>query len=126
VLGWILALAIGVSLSAILAAGNFTRDSVRNWDRYTIAFADIECTLPPGQARHDFLAEVQYVAGMANRLSVLEENLAARLADAFAQHPFVEQVEKVTVFPTRHVQVQLRFRPPASAPQRVLPADDLP
>jgi hypothetical protein len=126
VLGWIAALGIAVSLLAIIAAGNFTRDAVRNWDRYTFAFADIECTPPAGQARHDFLAEVQYVAGMPNRLSVLEENLAAHLADAFAQHPFVEQVEKVIVFPTRQVQVQVRFRPPASAPQRALPAADLP
>jgi hypothetical protein len=97
-------------LVAIFAAGKLTRDAVRNWDRYTVAFADIDCTPPPGQDCLDFLAEVQYLAGMPDRLSILDEDLAAHLADAFARHPLVERVRKIAVRPARQVQVRLDFR----------------
>jgi hypothetical protein len=107
---WIVAAGAGLSLLGILVAGKLTGDTVRDWDRYRIAFADIACTPPPGQERGDFLAEVQYLAGMPDRLSLLEENLAGRLADAFARHPRVEEVEQVTLLPPRRVNVRLRFR----------------
>lgn len=109
---WFVTLLAGLSLLTILVAGPLTRDAVRNGDRYTVAFSDIDCEPPPGQERPDFLAEVQYLAGMPNRLSVLDEDLAAQLADAFAHHPRVEKVEAVTVLPKRQVHVRLRFRTP--------------
>jgi hypothetical protein len=117
-------------LLGVVVAGKFTRDAVRNWERYSIAFAAIDCTPPPGRERADFLAEVQYLAGMPNLLSVLDKGLASRLADAFACHPCVEKVEKVTVLPTRQVKVLLHFRTPerpkAAADQRAFRQDDPP
>lgn len=100
----------GLSLLGVLIAGMATREAVRNWDRYTVSFAELECTTPPGLVRHDFLAEVQYLAGMPDRLSVLEEGLTSRIADAFARHPCVEEVEKVSLLPDRPISVRLRFR----------------
>jgi hypothetical protein len=111
--GWVVALGIGLSLLAVVAVGKLTRDAVSDWDRYTFDFADIDCSPPPAQERPSFLAEVQYLAGMPNRLSVLDEDLAAHIADAFARHPWVERVERVIVQPTtRRVQAQLCFRIP--------------
>ncbi len=127
---WVVTLVLGLSLLAVFAAGNLTREAVRNWDRYLVAFADIDCQAPPGQERLGFLAEVQYLAGMPNRLSVVDEDLASRIADAFARHPSVEKVEEVVVVPKREVRVRLRFRsaarPAAGADHRSLPPADLP
>jgi hypothetical protein len=127
---WAVTLVVGLSLFAVFAAGHSTRAAVRNWDRYLVAFADLDCQPPPGQERLGFLAEVQYLAAMPNRLSVLDEDLAPRLADAFALHPRVEKVEEIVVLPKREVHVRLRFRIPApsaaAANHRCLRSDDLP
>src|SRR5438067_6904176 len=92
---WMVTLVAGLSLLAVLIAGRLTRDRVRHGDRYTVAFSEIDCAAPPGQDRASFLAEVQYVAGMPDRLSLLDEELAGHLADAFERHPRVGQGEKV-------------------------------
>jgi hypothetical protein len=110
---WAVTLGIGFSLLAVLAAGKLTRDAVSNWDRYTFAFADIDCTPPPAQARQSFLAEVQYLAGIPDRFSILDEDTATHIAEAFAHHPWVEKVEGIIVEPaTRQVQARLCFRVP--------------
>jgi hypothetical protein len=107
---WIITVSAGLSLLGTLVAGIMTRQAVHDWDRYTVAFAEIDCTPPPGQERRDFLAEVQYLAGMPDRSSVLDEDLAPRIAEAFARHPCVEEVERVSLLPGRKVSVRLQFR----------------
>src|SRR5207247_10015721 len=54
-------------------------------------------------------------AGRPDRLRLLDEDLPARLAEAFARHPWVEQVERVTVVPPRQLEVHLVYRTPALA-----------
>ena len=112
VCGWVIVGGTLAALLTIFAAGTFTRHAVHNWDRYTLSFADIDCTPPPGQKSVEFLAEVQYLAGMPDRLSVLDDHLASRVADAFACHPLVEKVEKVVIQPMRQVHVEIDFRTP--------------
>ena len=107
---WVVILVVGASLLAIFAAGKFAREAVRSQDRFVVTFTDIDCGSPPGRDRLEFLAEVQYLGGMPSQLSVLDDNLASRLADAFARHPSVEKVEEVVVLPKREVRVRLRFR----------------
>jgi hypothetical protein len=82
---------------------------LRDSDRYTAAFADIQCSPPPPVPRADFLGEVQYLSNLPDRLPLTDENLAARLAAAFAVHPLVESVERVEVLP-RPVRVSLNYR----------------
>src|SRR5207245_7146871 len=79
---WVVTAVAGLSLFAVLVAGSYTRDAVRNWDRYTMAFSDIDCEAPSGEERLGFLAEVQYLSGMPSRLSVLDEDLGRHIADA--------------------------------------------
>ena len=112
---WVVTAVAGLSLFAVLVAGSYTRDAVRNWDRYTMAFSDIDCEAPSGEERLGFLAEVQYLSGMPSRLSVLDEDLGRHIADAFARHPRVEKVEEVVVLPKRELHVRLRFRPPTGS-----------
>jgi hypothetical protein len=103
-------LGVATLLLAVLWVGQWTRERIAGLDRYTVPFADIECAPPPNQSRADFLAEVQYRGGLPDKLHILDENLPAQLADAFARHPEVEKVQNVTIVPPRQVQVQLIFR----------------
>ncbi len=106
-------LGLGLFLLGILAVGQRTRDQIRDQDRYALAFADIACNPPPAQEPAEFLAEVQYLAGMPDRLRLLDEDLTARLAEAFARHPWVAQVERVALVPPRQLEVRLVYRTPA-------------
>ena len=89
--------------------GRPAADGLRASDRHALAFADTECDPPAPLSRADFLSEVQYLAGLPDRLSPLEDGLAARLAAAFAAHPWVESVERVELLPGR-ARVRLSYR----------------
>ena len=99
----------------LASLGRMTRDRVREGGRYTLAFTDIDCPPPPGLERTVFLAEVQYLAGLPDRLGLLDEGLPRRLAAAFALHPWVETVERVEVGGPRRVSVRLTYRTPMLA-----------
>lgn len=61
-----------------------------------ITFSEIEVRPPAGLSRREFLEEVQYLAGRPDRLVPLAESPAG-LASAFARHPRVRRVVRVTV-----------------------------
>jgi len=107
-------LAVGLFLFGLLTLGKAALDQVRGRERYTIAFADIDCPPPPGQERTDFLGEVQYLGGLPARLHVLDPDLKQGLAGAFARHPWVDKVERVELG-SQKVQVQLVYRTPVLA-----------
>jgi hypothetical protein len=110
----ILSMLLGIAtfLLVLLWVNRWTRERIANLDRYTVAFADVDCLPPPDQSRAEFLAEVQYLGDLPDQLHLLDPNLPNRLRDAFASHPAVEQVMEVKVLPTRQVQVRLSYRRP--------------
>jgi hypothetical protein len=113
--GLTLLVGLGLFLLAVVLVGKFTRQGIRDQSRYGVAFADIDCLPPKGERRGEFLAEVQYLAGMPDRLQVLDPELRSRLADAFGRHPWVERVEQVAVLAPKEVQVRLTYRTPVLA-----------
>jgi hypothetical protein len=110
-----LAVAIALLLAGLVTVGNVTRARLQDLDRYSLAFSEIQCDFPPGQTRADFLSEVQYLAGMPGRVRLLDESLPARLAEAFAAHPWVQRVEQVQILSTHDVRASLVFRNPLLA-----------
>jgi hypothetical protein len=110
-----LTVAVALLLAGLVTVGNVTRARLQDLDRYSLAFSEIQCDPPPGQARADFLSEVQYLAGMPGRLRLLDEGVAARLAEAFAAHPWVQRVEQIQILPTHEVRASLVFRNPSLA-----------
>src|SRR5262249_43078270 len=44
-----------------------------------------------------------------------DDDLAKRLSDAFAQHPWVEKVDQVLIEPPQHVRIRLVYRIPVLA-----------
>jgi hypothetical protein len=113
-----LLLGLGLFIAGLIVLGEYAQEHLRESDRYTLPFADIECLpAPPYQARRDFLDEVQYLARLPARLRLLDADLPQRLAEGFAQHPWVRKVEQVEVT-AKQVRVRLTYRRPALAVRR--------
>jgi len=100
-------LGLATFLLAILWVGQWTREHIM------VAFADIDCDPPSNQSRTEFLAEVQYLGSLPDHLRLHDDNLASRLAEAFALHPEVDKVQEVKIVPPRRIQVRLIFRNPS-------------
>src|SRR5437763_12960917 len=89
----VIALALAAGLVIGLSwAGRLARERLADRGHYTVTLAAIDCPAPPGVARADFLAEVQYLGGLPDQLSTLDPAVALRVASAFALHPWVERV----------------------------------
>ncbi len=101
-------------LAGTVKVGDLARRHLRDDFRYTIPFGDIECSPPAALGRDEFLDEVRYLADAPARLRLLDDDLAGRLAGAFARHPWVERVESVEVR-ARQVRARLAFRRPVLA-----------
>jgi hypothetical protein len=99
-------------LAGLIALGRSARDTLREQERYILAFTEIECVPPPGEERVAFLNEVQYLGEMPERFALLDDDLAGRLARTFARHPRVDQVERIEIVPPRQVRVRLIYRTP--------------
>src|SRR5207244_3915425 len=82
--------------------------------RYQVALADIECNPPPTLTRSEFLDEVQYLSGISDRLSLLDEDLEEKLRVAFGKHPWVRSV-RVALKPPDGVSLTITYREPALA-----------
>src|SRR5437764_1610777 len=116
-------LAAGGLLLGLVGLGRWARDRLHQQNYYTVTFADLRCEVPPGLTPAEFLAEVQYLGSLPDRINVLEPRLAVRLAAAFALHPWVEAVEGVALRGPDGPRVRLRLRTPAlAAAGRVLDA----
>ncbi len=112
----VLTIAVVVAVLASLGwLGGEALQGIGSRDRYRAAFADIDCETPFGMDRAKFLAEVRYVSGFPETFHFLEETEQARVAKAFAMHPWVEAVESVSAEPGNVVRVALRFRTPVLA-----------
>jgi hypothetical protein len=110
-----LLLVLGAFLAGLIVLGQWAQNQVRDQERYTVAFADIDCEAPPGLERSTFLDEVQYLASLPDRLRLLDKDLGENLARAFRRHPWVKDVAEVTVASPRQVHVRLVFRKPVLA-----------
>jgi hypothetical protein len=99
-------------LLALATLHQFTRQDISSRERYMLPFAEVNCSAPAGWSRQEFLAEVQYLAGLPDRLQLLDDDLPERLALAFAEHPWVAKVDSVRISPPRRVDVALHHRVP--------------
>jgi hypothetical protein len=108
--GLAVATAIALVLVGFLSLARLSRQQIRDWDRYTVLFGDIDCVPPEGQERREFLGEVQYLAGFPEHLRLLDERLPARLAEGFAKHPRVKRVISAEILPNRKIRIGLVYR----------------
>ena len=110
---------------------------VRASRQYALTLDQVYVTPPPAWIHSDVRAEVFRSASLDPPLSTLQDNLARRIFDAFAMHPWVAKVVAVTMVsrhPPARVDVELVYRQPACMvePRRedvrrdVVPGDLLP
>jgi hypothetical protein len=108
-------LACALALGSVIALGQHLRRQLRDEPRYQFPLAEIECTSPPGMERRAFLGEVQYLNGLPEQVSLLDDSLAEQLALGFGRHAWVEKVDRVEIGPGRRIRIQLQFRLPVLA-----------
>ena len=116
-MAWLMAIvvpvvAVGGVVLGVIVLGGLARDHLA--EKGLVEFAAIECTSPPNMSREEFLGEVQFMAGLPDRLEVSDE-LPIKLLRAFALHPWVEEVKQIERLPEHRARVRLIFRTPVLA-----------
>jgi len=81
---------------------------------YQLDTTNIDITPPPRDVPPDIVHQVIQQAELPASVSLLDDDLTRRIADAFAAHPWVAEVVSVRKsFPPR-IQVQLKYRKPVA------------
>jgi hypothetical protein len=81
-------------------------------DRYTVTLEKVEITPLPAWIHSDVRADVFRNASLDPPLSILDDDLASRVDNAFSLHPWVNKVERVTKRADGTVKVDLVYRRP--------------
>jgi hypothetical protein len=102
-------------VAALIWAGRWAREWLDRRGHFVVALADIQCPAPPGFDRTTFLSEVQYLGGLPDHFSAVDPTALLRVASAFAAHPWVEEVESVSLHPPDGPRARLQFRTPVLA-----------
>ncbi|MHC4399395.1 MAG: cell division protein FtsQ/DivIB [Planctomycetota bacterium] len=85
-------------------------------DRYWLLQGNVEMTPQPGWIGGDVRDEV-FRASLDGPLSIMEDDLTLRIANAFSLHPWIERVRRVTKHHPARVTVEVDYRRPACAVQ---------
>ena len=122
----LMVLVLGVS-------GTFVVPSLTRWlpdlnDRaeFRLRSADIATNELPRPVPHDLVQQVVDLAALPEELSLLDDGVTAKVADAFRRHPWVAEVLTVRKFAPAQLTVDLRFRRPVAmveVQQGVYPVD---
>lgn len=88
-------------------------------ENYLLTERRVTITPPPEWITADVRAEVLRQSGLAGRLSVLDDSFAQIIEDAFALHPWVESVVRITKQYPAGVHVELTYRRPVAVVELV-------
>jgi hypothetical protein len=80
--------------------------------RYLVNLNDVELTPLPAWIHTDVRAEAFRNLTFVRSPSVLDEQLAQRVADAFALHPWVAKVRRVTKLAPARIRIDIEYRRP--------------
>jgi hypothetical protein len=108
-----------------IAGHQSVRERVLNDPRYRVTAEDVEITPPPPWIHSDVRGEAIRGITLGGSMSILDDPLVQRLADAFGLHPWVAKVVKVQKYLGR-VKVDLEYRRPVlmvEVPGGLLPVD---
>lgn len=124
-----------LTATAILLGGFFgawyyvwagVRGHVLGSPDYVLTAKSIEITPLPSWIHSEIREEVFGAAQFNGPLSILDDNLAERLAAAFSLHPWVAKVRRVTKKYPAKVEVEIEYRQPVlmvDTPSGLLPVD---
>ena len=92
----------------------------RNWPDlderpvYRLDVGDIRITPPPRPVPTNIVERAIGTANLDNEFSVLDESLLPRLADAFAQEPWILRVVRLRKGLPAHVEIDVEYRRPVA------------
>jgi len=115
-----LALVLAIGYVGHLAWQHYLPTIARH-PQFQITAANVHVTPPPHWIRTDVKAEVLRDSGLLGHLSVIDDHqrLQQRVRDAFAFHPWVAAVGKITINLPASLDVELRYRQPVAAVEAV-------
>jgi hypothetical protein len=96
------------------AVWRWVRDTVLASPEYSVAPANVEITPLPAWIRSDLRAEIFRDGNLNPPLSIMDDNLTRRIAEAFSLHPWVAKVRQVRKFYPARVEVELVYRKPVA------------
>lgn len=126
---WLL---VAIMFAGIVAVGwrivwNRVSEHVLTDDDYRVTPEKIAISSLPPWIHCDLKAEVMRDASLERSLSLLDEDLTKRLANAFSLHPWVAKVVRVSKHHPARVEVQLIYRQPVAMVEvsgGLLPVDE--
>jgi hypothetical protein len=123
--------AIAVLLGAGFIGGWYmvwreVRGHVLSSRAYRVGPQELEITPLPEWIHSDIRGEVLRSATLDGPLSIMDDNLAERIAGAFSLHPWIAKVRRVTKHHPARVTVEVEYRRPVlmvEVPGGLLPVD---
>lgn len=118
---WLFGPARGATLAVLMIAAfvaaawigwQRVRDRVLSSPDYLVGPDQVEITPLPPWIHHDIRADVFRDASLDGPLSILDDALVDRMASAFALHPWVAKVRRVSKQHPARVVVELDYRQP--------------
>lgn len=118
---WLVGPARGATLAVLMIAAfvlvawigwQRVRDRVLGSPDYLVGPEQVEIRPLPPWIHHDIRADVFRDASLDGPVSILDDSLADRLASAFALHPWVAKVRRVSKRHPARVVVELDYRQP--------------
>ncbi len=108
----IVLLLIGLLAGACFVVWQSVRERVLADSRYWLKAADVEITPLPEWIHSDVRGDVIRGITLDRSMSIMDEQLTQRIADAFGLHPWVAKVVAVRKFHPARLKVDLEYRRP--------------
>ncbi len=113
--GWMVILALVIAVPVLGPWALRQVPDLQTRPEYRIPFSHLQLEPPPPDfAPRNLLEQVQLRANLDPELSVLDTELPRRLAEAFAGHPWIEQVIAVRNTWPASVTIELKYRRPVA------------
>jgi hypothetical protein len=122
----VLAALLGLLAGGCYAAWKWVEQRMLAKPAYVLQLDDVEITPLPPWIHTDIRAEVMRGLTLEGPLSIMDERLTQRAADAFALHPWIAKVRDVRKSHPAHLKVDLEYRQPVlmvDVPGGLLPVD---
>ncbi len=105
---------LGLLSGGVYLLWDQVRSRVSVEPEFLLDVEQINLTPPPKWIHSDIKAQVVREAGWGQKLSLLDERLTVKVAQAFALHPWIAKVQRVSKSKSTGLTVEVTYRQPAA------------